>query len=1094
MMAIPRLLLRTVLICTVVMASGCTGGRQDDVFLPSDKLLQRPFGKADETLFVHPPKVFYPEIWVDCLCGNLSKEGIHADLEAIHDAGFSGVQLFFGNRGGAWPGVEQISCLSPEWEDFVVYAAEEAHRLGLRFTLQNCPGWAMAGGPWITPDKAMRHLVWSKTLAHAGDEVTLPLPEGSSEDWRDYQDLMVLAFPAPLGERAGELQYRVEPGLIGNLGITDAGNPHVFNIVTESDEPVRTAEFSSVQFANHWFCYDPGIHGKLEAVYPDGSTQVMFDTDWPQSNWQDDRPLSLACREVSPTRNYRLTLANTHANASITSFRLFSGARKNGWESEAGWCLRSILRNDDGVVQDPGCWVDGVLDLSAEMDSTGHLKTSLPEGEWVIVRIGHVNTGKKNAPAPPEATGFECNKFDTKGADSHFAGYIGKLADGKLHGLLDGMLLDSWECETQTWTADMEEEFARVAGYDLRPWMPALMGYVVKDPETTARFLRDWRATVNDLVVNKFYGRMAELGHQKGLTVTYETAGGDVFPSDILEYFKYADIPMCEFWVHDPEIFVGTLNFKPIKPTVSAGRLYGKPRIAAEAFTSMQQTWDEQLSILKETANKNCIEGASYLIYQAYTHNPSPDRLVPGSSFGDGIGTPFLRSQTWWRYMQDFNDCMARTSFLLERGKPVSDILWYLGDEIDHKPDQEAPFVPGYKYDYCNPDILLNRLEVRGGRIVTPEGLSYRLLWLPESHRFLPETLEKMVEMVKAGAVIVGDRPEGLATLKDPESSRQRFDTAVGTLWSKSGDKDARSVGKGQVISGMSLEEALKLLHIEPDLMAEGLMWSHRQVKGADWYFVSAPKGGNFDGDITLRATGSVSVWNPVDGKMEHIASEMTGGRTKIHLSLARTETRFIVVRNTNAGTATSSSTVRDTKAGTADAAGTEARCADYCTGDLEKVPVDTPWTLTFPEGWGLDSPVNLKELKPLRDLPIPDEAKAFSGTVTYHTVFNIESTSEKDRCQLDLGRVEQIAMVTLNGHRLRPLWTWPYKIDVTGLIREGTNTLTIETTNTWYNRLVYDSNQPEEMRKTWTTNYPPPGSPLHDSGLIGPVVLCVRH
>ena len=129
-----------------------------------------------------------------------------------------------------------------------------------------------------------------------------------------------------------------------------------------------------------------------------------------------------------------------------------------------------------------------------------------------------------------------------------------------------------------------------------------------------------------------------------------------------------------------------------------------------------------------------------------------------------------------------------------------------------------------------------------------------------------------------------------------------------------------------------------------------------------------------------------------------------------------------------------------------------------------------------------------------MRDLSIPDEAKAFSGTVTYHTVFNIESTGEKDRCQLDLGRVEQIAMVTLNGHRLRPLWTWPYKIDVTGLIREGTNTLTIETTNTWYNRLVYDSNQPEEMRKTWTTNYPPPGSPLHDSGLIGPVVLCVKH
>ncbi len=1058
------------LILSASLSAACfADGGPDDGFLPSRKMLQRPFCKADERLFERPPQVFYPEIWVDCLCGNLSEEGITADLEAIHEAGFSGVQLFFGNRGGAWPGVEQISCLSPEWEDFVVHAAREAHRLGMRFTLQNCPGWAMAGGPWITPDKAMRHLVWSKTLAHAGDDVTLPLPEGTGEDWRDYHDVMVLAFPAPLGESAGEIVYRADPPFPGHLGITTAEKPHVFLIHTESDEPVRTAEFSSVQLANHWFCYDPGIHARLEALYPDGSAQTLFETAWPQSNWQDDRPLTLACREAAPTRDYRLTLANTHADANIFSFRLFANARKNGWESEAGWCLRSILRNDTDLRQDPGCWVDGVRDLTAAMDTDGHLDANLPEGDWVILRIGHVNTGKKNAPAPPEATGFECNKFDTRGADSHFAGYIGRLADGSLDGLLDGMLLDSWECETQTWTEEMEKEFERVAGYGLRPWMPALMGYVVKDPETTARFLRDWRATVNELVVERFYGRMAELGHRKGLTVTYETAGGDVFPSDIMEYFKHADIPMCEFWVHDPEIFVGTLDFKPIKPTVSAGRLYGKPRIAAEAFTSMQQTWDEQLSILKETANKNCIEGASYLIYQAYTHNPSPDRLVPGSSFGDGIGTPFLRVQTWWRYMHDFNDCTARTSFLLERGKPVSDVLWYLGDEIDHKPDQEAPFPAGYKYDYCNPDILLHRLEVRDGRIVTPEGIGYSLIWLPESHRFLPETLERMVELVEAGAVLVGGRPEGLATLKDAETSRQRFDKAVGTLWGDGDEKGVRSVGKGKVLSGMSLDEALQVLGIEPDLSAEGLMWSHRRAEGADWYFVSAPKGGSFEGDVSLKATGSISLWNPVDGRIEPVPAREAGGRTEIHLSLDRTETRFIVVRDKK-------SKIK------------ERKFTEMC------VPISGPWTLTVPEGWGIDAPVEISALEPLRDLPVSEEGKAFSGTMTYRTTFDLEKTGRKDRCLLDLGRVEQIARVTLNGRPLPPVWTWPYRVDVTGYLRKGTNTLSVDVTDTWFNRLAYDANLPEEKRKTWTTNYPAAGSELRDSGLLGPVELHVRH
>ena len=1035
-------------------------------YLPSCKILERPFCKADQMLFAHPSQVFYPEIWVDCLCGNLSKEGIHADLEAIHDAGFSGVQLFFGCRGGAWPDVRQIACLSAEWEEFVVYAAQEARRLGLRFTLQNCPGWATAGGPWISPEKAMRHLVWSRTLTQVADGVALPLPAGAEEPWRDYHDVMVLAFPTPQGEAVGELSYRMLPEPISGLEITTADRPHVFHFVTDSDEPIRTVEFTSVQLTNHWFCYDPGIHGKLEALYPDGSVQVLFDVEWPQSNWQDDRPLTLACQEVPPTRNYRLTIANTHAYANISSFRIFAHARKNGWESEAGWCLRSILRDNNQVSQDSDCWVKEVKDLTANMDAAGHLKVSLPKGDWTIVRIGHVNTGKMNSPAPPEATGYECNKFDTMGAEGHFAGYIGKLVNGNLSGLLDGMLLDSWECETQTWTSKMEEEFARVAGYQLRPWMPALMGYVVKDLESTTRFLRDWRATINNLVVNKFYGRMAELGHQKGLTVTYETAGGDVFPSDIMEYFKYADIPMCEFWVHEPEVFVGTFNFKPIKPTVSAGRLYGKPRIAAEAFTSMQHTWDEQLSVLKETANQNCAEGVSYLIYQAYTHNPSPDRLIPGSSFGGGIGTPFLRSQTWWRHMHDFNDCTARTSFMLERGKPVSDILWYLGDEIDHKPNQEAPFPAGYKYDYCNTDILLHRLDVKNGCIVTPEGISYRLLWLPESQRLLPETLEKMIDLVKAGAILVGNIPVGMATLTDAENSLRRYNVAVEMLWGNFQEKGIHHLGKGKVLSGMSLDDALRLLHIEPDLKADDLLWLHRQTEGADWYFVCPPRGRNFEGDVTLRTQGSVEIWNPVNGKMEKIPSETISQRVKIHLSLARTEARFIVVKKAK------------TKA---------AATPDMMT----RCPLTESWTLSIPDGWGLSAPIELSELKPLRELPIPEEAKAYSGTMTYQTTFDMKKIDRRSRFQLDLGRVEQIAQVTLNGKQLQSVWTYPYIVDVTGLMIEGKNTLQVEVTNTWFNRLVYDSNLPEIDRKTWTTDYPPLGSSLRDSGLIGPVILC---
>lgn len=140
--------------------------------------------------------------------------------------------------------------------------------------------------------------------------------------------------------------------------------------------------------------------------------------------------------------------------------------------------------------------------------------------------------------------------------------------------------------------------------------------------------------------------------------------------------------------------------------------------------------------MLKEVANLNFIEGVTHL----------GDWLPPGSSFDDGpIGTPFLRGQRWWKSIPEFNKYVAHLTYLLERGESVSDILW-------------STYLPsGFKYDYCNPDILLNRLTVKNGKIAAPEGLSYRLIWLPDNKRMLPETLERLLELARNGATIVGN-------------------------------------------------------------------------------------------------------------------------------------------------------------------------------------------------------------------------------------------------------------------------------------------------------------------------------------------------
>ena len=1073
-------------ICAALFLSSVSTGvlaQNNDVapVVPPAAVLNRKFGSHDRDLFHSPDKVFYPETWFHFIGGNVSYEGITADLEAIAEAGISGVHFFHGQQGGKWPATgEDIECMSERWEDAVKFVAEECKRLNLRFTIQNCPGWAMSGGPWIKPENAMRLLVSSATIVNGAEKVkvTLPQPQPSSEEWRDYSDIAVLAFPTPAGEKefrpipakvVGSGSYDWQKPIVNHQGITLAPASAAANWVEVSyDKPtvVRTLQLSSVQGFNHSMCYDPGVTIRLYAYDENGNRSQVLDVPMPQANWQDDATISLACKEVAGAVKYRVEIENQH-HMNISRLNLLSMAMKNSWESEAGWTLRSPEREGGDLVQADEAYIklDDVIDVTQYLSTDGNFEWKAPSSDdWTILRLGHINAGRKNAPAPPSGTGWECDKLSTEGPEVHFEGYVGMLADGALKdGLLGGLLLDSWECNTQTWTAKMEQEFERVSGYELLKWLPAVQGYVIDDPETTSRFLLDWRATIGDLFANKFYRRMAELGHEKGLSVMYETAAGDVFPADILEYFKYADVPMCEFWHPFSNGYVGDLNFKPIRPTASAARIYGKPRINAESFTSFNLTWDEHWQMLKEVADFNAIEGATHNVFHTYTHNPQVDYLKPGTSFGASIGTPFLRGQTWWKYMNEFTTYLARCSYMLERGRAVSDVLWYLGDEIIHKPSQKYPFPVGYKFDYCNPDVLLNRLSVKDGKIVTPEGVSYSIMWIPDTKRMLPETLKKLRSLIRKGAIVVADAPKSVATLRDGKRAERRFDRFVRKIWGKSKAGEIKRIGKGAILSGVELDEALKMFGLKPDVVGD-VRWLHRQVEGADWYFVTPEQGVAFDGEVKFHTLGNVEIWDPVTGESRSVASQAEGEYTAVNLNLPQAGSCFVVIHNGEATPEEKPFDVADVK------------------------PVDGEWTLSFPDGWGLPSQVKVEELKAWKDLNVSAEGKAFSGSVKYATKFVAEKAS--GRVVLDLGKVDMIATVKLNGKPLRTLWCAPYTVDVTDAIVEGENVLEVEVTSTWFNRLVYDASLPESERKTWTISGPSADNALRESGLMGPVKL----
>lgn len=1040
----------------------------------------------NEERFKKPGKNHYPETWFHFIGGNVSKEGITADLEAIAAAKISGIQLFHGQAGGEWPGVSpQIKALSESWDELIVWTAEECKRLGLNFTMQNCPGWSYAGGPWIEPENAMRHLVRSRTDISGGETVNIQLnmPQPSEEEWRNYKDLFVIAFPTPEGDTGSRLIPTAIQSNRSDLPWKEClaeqkrltlspslTEPTWIDVEFDNETTIRTVEFPSINSFSHPWCYSPDITVAVYAKQGNGMTQIAR-MEMPPGSWQDDQPFTIACTETT-AQSYRVEISNLHDMA-ISYINFYSAARQQNWESEAAWTLRRIVR-EKYPEQSQTAWVDpsNIIDITENMDKTGSLSWDAPEGKWTILRIGHVNTGKRNGPAPPEATGWESNKLDPSGARANFEGYIGRLmADNKSikEGLLNGILIDSWECRTQTWTANLDKLFQEKWDYPLSSMFPALFGYVMEDPETTARFLRDWRVTLNDLLVKNFFGEMHTIAHENKLTLYFETVSGDVFPGDILEYYKYADVPMAEFWQPRQESYVGTIEYKPVKPCVSASRVYGKGRVAAEAFTSFELTWNEHPRFLKDIADEHLARGITHLVFHTYTHNPRTDFLPPSTSFGAHIGSPFLRLQTWWQHMPHFTDYLARCNYMLESGKPVSDVLMYLGDEQNHKPPQSLDFPEGYGYDYCNPDVLLNRLSVKDGQIVTPEGISYRLLWLYDCKRMLPETLEKILSFARQGIPIVGVPPTGIATLRGGKAEEIRFRKAVEALWGDGSEK-VREVGKGKVYSG-DVESALMAEKIQPDIKVDfsDLRWLHRRTNDSDIYFLSASVDKGYKGTIPFRSEGGAETWDPLTGEITTIASTIEdNGYTHIEMDLPAGTSCFVVFRRNNGVQAEEPSSV------------------------TEKTAIQNRWQISFPAGWGIaQSPIEFDQLTAWKEISsLTEEGKAFSGTAVYHTTFQMEEISPEANYLLDLGQVEMIAKVKLNGTDVATRWTYPYRMEITPYLQAGENRLEIEVTSTWFNRLAYDASIPAPQRKTWTIKPPEAGSSLKDYGLLGPVTV----
>lgn len=1056
---------------------------------------------------------------------NVTKDGIAKDLTWMKRVGLGGFMLADVNYGRGQVVPHKIPYGTPEWYDAVRFAASEADRLGLEMGIFSSPGWSETGGPWVKPNEAMKKLVWSETPITGPVRFSgrLPEPPRNNGQIRDmgapirpngggdptyYADSAVIAYRTPPDELDSSAAHpivttnngRVDgtPLLDGELQTTltiaapkdgspawvqfDFPHPFTARAITLGGRggsangiPVGRVLASDDGTKFHTLVVLPG-----EQLYRQSMVRTYT---FPETTAKVYR-IELTGAPLGPAATMSQAPAEPAKQYVLSEAILHRGARVRRWEEKAGFSFLFEYHTVRTPPASPDAEVPAnqVIDLTSKMRRDGTLNWDAPPGRWTVLRLGESLTGAKNRPATPAGTGFEADKLNRRHMEAYIHGYFDPLqkALGPLFGKsLRCVQMDSWEAGTNNWTDDMLAQFRRRRGYDPTPYLPALTGEVVQSADVSDRFLWDFRRTLADMWADNHYGTMAEELHKRGLQVYAEASGVSLeMPEDTLLNKSKVDIPMGEFWVHD--LHPRLMYLQDVRGAASAAHVYGKRIVATESFTGGGY---ESPYTLKKVADYWFAQGVNRIVIHTSAHQPLDTK--PGNTM---VGTHFHRNITWADDAAPFVTYLARNSYLLQQGLPVADLLYLLDEGAPSTPPiwgvGTRPVPPaGYDYDFINVDALLSRVGVGpGGRLVLPDGMSYRVLVLPENDRMRPEVLRKIAELVRGGAVVVGRKPVASPSLMGYPTADAEVRRIATDVW---GDLDGvsrtiRHVGQGVVYWGWPLGEVMALQHIPKDFEAEHaldteLAWAHRHDGNTDLYYVSNLS----DRAQTIQARFRVigrepEIFRPMTGTVSPASYSIGIDGTTVPLPLAEHETVFVVFRHPT----------------------TESRRTVPPPILTTLAALDGPWSVTFPAHLGAPAGITLPALESWTSSSDPG-VKYFSGTASYTKTFSAPADwARGGRVLLDLGDVRDLADVSLNGKSLGTVWAPPYRVDITDALRAGDNQLEVKVTNEWTNRIAGDRELPADKQVLNETPVPPAArqffptpQPL-PSGLLGPVTI----
>ena len=991
----------------------------------------------------HKPWTFW--YW---MYGAVSEAGIKADLQAMKDVGLGGCYLMPIRGAAERPEYQGTAdALSENFWRMVDYALVQADSLGLDMGIHVCDGFALAGGPWISPEESMQKVVFCDTIMSGGFHHLLMSKPQHYENY--YEDIAVYAIPIsePLGESKRTVTFSPEVTLNAK-GVYCADEPCW--IQYEFDKPTLIRNIEIEPSGTNIQCQRLTVKASPDGVF----FQTVKQLTPPRQGWQNTGYNTTFSIPPTTTKYLRLewTPEGTEPGAEdldaakwkpvlrLKNVKFSSWPLIDNWEGKAGYVWRIAPESpEEELTLTDFLRPEDIICTKMNGDL---LEIDLPEGQWRILRMGHTSTGHTNATAGG-AKGLECDKFSRKAVEKQVDNWFGLFMNRPNHKAIKYLHVDSWECGSQNWSRNFAQEFERRRGYDILPLLPIYAGVPMRGGEET---LRDIRRTVNELINEVFFVTVAQKAREYGVQLSSESVAPTMV-CDGIEHYKYVDVPMGEFWLNSPT------HDKPtdMLDAISGAHVYGKNIVQAEGFTEVRGVWDETPASIKALLDRNFALGMNRLFFHVNTHNPWLDRK-PGMTL-DGIGLFFQRDQTWFPEAKPFVDYITRCQTLLQKGRPVVDIAVYTGEEIPCRaftPDRLVPMLPGlfgaeriaserkrlanvgqpmeespvgvrhsagivdlkdwinplhgYQYDSMNKDALLT------------QPFHYQVLVVPQWVLLSPEAKKRIAQLRRQGVQII-DKPYINSTFEK----------------------------------------------VAPDIvLPEGITYAHRTGDNFDIYFLSNQTNQEQTISPVFRQNnGKAVVYNP----QTDVSYDYSGT-----LTLPAYGSLFVCFGQVNSFLGANYQFARS------------------------KLPVSSeqtkaqPWDISFRESGLTLTHQQLFDWSQHADVRI----RYFSGHARYTTTWKLKKKEvPTGRAWLSFPNVKDIAHVWINGKDCGIAWTAPYEVDITGALHQGNNTIEIEVVNTWHNALRGADQGKAPYEGIWTNaKYRTKGDGLLPAGLLEAPVL----